>query len=63
MSEKGLTNNQKMRKEKLIREFEQRIAQIPEKQEGGNVLDGGGGRFHKLGLEYQARLKKIMEEP
>lgn len=62
MSEKRLTNEQKRKRKALIEEFEQRIAQMPEAQGPCNYLDGGGGRFHDLGLEFRARLKNIMEE-
>lgn len=62
MSEKKLTDEQQRKKDALIREFEERISQIPEKQGPHNVLDGGGGIFNDLGIEFKKRLKEILDE-
>lgn len=62
MTEKKLTEDQMRKKEALIKEFEERIMQLPELQGPRNVLDGGGGRFHDIGEEFKRRLKEIVGE-
>lgn len=59
MSEKKLSVEQEKMKEELFKEFEERVMQIPEPKGPHNKLDGGGGPFHDLGVEFQERLKKI----
>ena len=36
--------------------------QIPEEPKPHRYLDGGGGPFHDLGVEFQKRLRQIVEE-
>lgn len=62
MTERELTEDQRLRKEKLIEEFKEKAMQIPESDPPYNRLDGGGGPFHELGVEFQRRLKQIISE-
>ena len=61
MSEIRLTEKQKQEIEELKREFAERAMQIPEEPEPHRHLDGGGGSFHDLGVEFQKRLRQIVE--
>ncbi len=62
MAGRELTEDQRIRKEKLIEEFKIKAMQIKESDPPHNILDGGGGPFHDLGLEFQKRLKEIISE-
>ena len=62
MSDKQLTTAQKEKLEKLQKEFIERAEQIPESPRPHNKLDGGGGPFHDLGVEFQKRWQQIIDE-
>lgn len=61
MSERKLSAEQERKKAELFKEFQERVMQIPESQGPHNILDGGGGRFHDLGVEFQRRLREIVD--
>ena len=62
MSEKKLTAEQERKIEEIKREFEEKAMQIPELPKPHNQLDGGGGPFHQLGVEFQKRMQQILAE-
>ena len=52
-------NDKNKKIEELIQEFAERAMQEPKPH---RYLDGGGGPFHDLGVEFQKRLRQIVEE-
>ena len=55
-------NDKNKKIEELKQEFAERAMQIPEEPKPHRYLDGGGGPFHDLGVEFQKRLRQIVEE-
>lgn len=62
MSERKLTREQEIKIEELKREFIIKAERIPEPAKPHNQLDGGGGAFHDLGIEFQKRMRQIVDE-
>lgn len=62
MSERKLTREQEIKIEELKREFVIKATKIPEPAKPHNQLDGGGGPFHDLGMEFQRRIRQILDE-
>jgi len=55
-------NDKNKKIEELKQEFAERAMQIPEEPKPHRYLDGGAGPFHDLGVEFQKRLRQIVEE-
>lgn len=62
MSEVRLTEKQAKQIKELKQEFKEKAMKLPETSEQNNRLDGGGGPFHELGVEFQRRMQQILDE-
>ncbi|MGN0384592.1 MAG: hypothetical protein ACI4EX_01780 [Lachnospiraceae bacterium] len=61
MSERKLTREQEIKIEELKKEFAIKAKRIPEPDKPHNRLDGGGGPFHDLSVEFQKRMHQILD--